>query len=465
MTVRVEPQSNSKKSENLQNCQFLTPELDEIEKLKVESHSISFTPEYVYRNIVLFSALHFGALIGAYQLLLSAKWTTVFWVLYLHVVGSVGVTAGAHRLWSHRSYKARWPMRLLLMLMNNVALQNDIIEWARDHRCHHKWTDTDADPHSTSRGYFFAHIGWLLLKKHPQVKEKGAKLDLSDLYSDPILIFQRKNYIPLVLLFCFILPTVVPVYLWGENALIAFYTAAIFRYCFTLNVTWCVNSVSHWVGWKPYDQKISAVENIWTTVTAVGEGGHNYHHAFPQDYRTSEYTWTFNWTKLFIDSGAVFGLVYNRKVASEDAIQHVKHNMDTYKVMFVNNITLSDEIETYGTYRPRIVVEADASLINGLACFEMGDAATNSDSNEANKQERLSLRSAELDFPNVSSGWTSTSSIITITQRYFLGSNARVPHNSNRSTPVEMRPVYQEVAVTPVPEVKEEKKSCCCIVM
>lgn len=78
------------------------------------------------------------------------------------------------------------------MCLNNIALQNDIIEWARDHRCHHKWTDTDADPHGTHRGMFFAHMGWLLVKKHDQVKVQGAKLDLSDLYDDPVLVFQRK---------------------------------------------------------------------------------------------------------------------------------------------------------------------------------------------------------------------------------------------------------------------------------
>ncbi|PIO54779.1 hypothetical protein TELCIR_23849 [Teladorsagia circumcincta] len=71
-------------------------------------------------------------------------------------------------------------------------LQNDIIEWARDHRCHHKWTDTHADPHNTTRGFFFAHMGWLLVRKHPQIKEQGKKLDLSDLYADPVCTFQRR---------------------------------------------------------------------------------------------------------------------------------------------------------------------------------------------------------------------------------------------------------------------------------
>lgn len=70
--------------------------------------------------------------------------------------------------------------------------QNDIIEWARDHRVHHKFTDTNADPHNSTRGFFFAHIGWLMCKKHPDVRKFGAKVDMSDVESDPVCQFQRK---------------------------------------------------------------------------------------------------------------------------------------------------------------------------------------------------------------------------------------------------------------------------------
>lgn len=131
-----------------------------------------------------------------------------------------------------------------------------MIEWARDHRCHHKWTDTEADPHNSRRGFWFSHVGWLCAKKSDKLKEMGAKIDLSDLYADPVLTFQRRSvtltlymnssnhffsfrhYYPLVALLCFLMPTVVPVYYWGESAFISFYVAAVFRYVFTLNCTW-----------------------------------------------------------------------------------------------------------------------------------------------------------------------------------------------------------------------------------
>ncbi|KAL6426387.1 hypothetical protein ACFW04_009107 [Cataglyphis niger] len=119
---------------------------------------------------------------------------TIFLItaIFLYQCSGFGITAGAHRLWAHRSYKAKWPLQLLLMILNTIAFQDSAIDWARDHRVHHKYSETDADPHNAKRGFFFSHVGWLLCRKHPEVKEKGKGIDLSDLESDPILAFQRK---------------------------------------------------------------------------------------------------------------------------------------------------------------------------------------------------------------------------------------------------------------------------------
>lgn len=77
-------------------------------------------------------------------------------------------------------------------LSSHPAMQNDIYEWSRDHRVHHKYSETDADPHNARRGFFFSHIGWLFVRKHRDVIEKGRKLDFTDLLDDPVVRFQRK---------------------------------------------------------------------------------------------------------------------------------------------------------------------------------------------------------------------------------------------------------------------------------
>ncbi|KAJ7319188.1 hypothetical protein OS493_036477 [Desmophyllum pertusum] len=148
------------------------------------------------------------------------------------------------------------------MCMNCIASQKDIFEWARDHRVHHKYSETDADPHNATRGFFFSHVGWLLVKKHPDVIAKGKQLDLSDLYEDKIVMFQRRHYKLLSKLFTVIMPIVVPWYLWNESVWNGFFICFAFRYAFTLNTTWCVNSFAHIWGSRPYDENINPSENF-----------------------------------------------------------------------------------------------------------------------------------------------------------------------------------------------------------
>lgn len=81
----------------------------------------------------------------------------------------MGITMGAHRYFTHRSYKAKLWVKVALLLFHTMAGQNCIYIWVRDHRQHHKYSDTDADPHNATRGFFFSHCGWLMSKKHPKV--------------------------------------------------------------------------------------------------------------------------------------------------------------------------------------------------------------------------------------------------------------------------------------------------------
>ncbi|XP_018327891.2 acyl-CoA Delta(11) desaturase-like [Agrilus planipennis] len=200
-------------------------------------------------------------------------------------------------------------------------LPDAVVDWARDHRVHHKYSETDADPHNAKRGFFFSHVGWLLCKKHPMVKEKGKGIDMSDLYADPILYYQKKFYIILMPLICFILPTVIPMYCWGETFANA-WTVNLFRYIFTLNVTWLVNSAAHLYGSKPYDRYINPVENTSVSILALGEGWHNYHHTFPWDYKTSELgKYSTNFTCIFIDFMSKIGWAYELKTVSPEMIK------------------------------------------------------------------------------------------------------------------------------------------------
>ncbi|KAH9388044.1 hypothetical protein TYRP_009248 [Tyrophagus putrescentiae] len=276
----------------------------------------------VWRNIILMTILHTLALIGAYHYVATAQYKTLLYTNFVTVLIGLGVTCGAHRLWSHRSYEAKLPLRIFLMILNSASLQNDILEWSRDHRVHHKFSDTDADPHNSTRGFFFAHMGWLLCRKHPEVLRKGKTVSLADIEADPVVQFQRQFYKPLAIFCTFYLPTYIPYYFWGENFYVAFYLSA-FRYCFSLHSTWLVNSAAHLYGTKPYDKVINPRESKLVQVMTVGEGYHNYHHVFPFDYSASELSWThdLNVSTMFIDLCAKLGLAMNLKKVDDKVVK------------------------------------------------------------------------------------------------------------------------------------------------
>lgn len=286
--------------------------------------------QYVWRNIIAFTYLHIAAVYGLWLALSSAKFQTNILAFFLYVASGLGITAGAHRLWAHRSYKARFPLRVILAVLNTLAFQDCAMHWARDHRVHHKYSETDADPHNATRGFFFSHVGWLLCRKHPDVIAKGKRLDISDLEADPVLRFQKKYYMILMPITCFVIPTIIPMYFWGETFKNAWFVATMFRYAFILNVTWLVNSAAHKWGDKPYDKTINPAENPSVAALAFGEGFHNYHHVFPWDYKTAELgKYHINFTTAFIDFFAKIGWAYDLKTVSENTIeQRVKRTGD-----------------------------------------------------------------------------------------------------------------------------------------
>ncbi|XP_034247036.1 stearoyl-CoA desaturase 5-like isoform X2 [Thrips palmi] len=246
----------------------------------------------VWTKVFVFIYLHYAITRAAYLFLTGQIYphfyTTWLWVALINALTVFGVTAGSHRLWSHRAYKAKWQLRTLLMLCQTLSFQNHIYDWVRDHRVHHKFTDTDADPHNSKRGFFFAHMGWLLIRKHPEVGIKGATIDFSDLERDPIVMFQKKYYLILVPVVAFAIPTLVPTLLWGESIYFGWYVTTITRYVLALHATWLVNSAAHIYGTRPIDKSLSPTENAFVAYITFGEGWHNYHHVFPWDYKAAE---------------------------------------------------------------------------------------------------------------------------------------------------------------------------------
>ena len=140
-----------------------------------------------------------------------------------------------------------------------------------------------------------------------------------------IVMFQHQFYTTIAISCCFMLPTYVTLHLqfikfWFKIATHywndfegGLFVAGFLKYVWTLHCTWCVNSVAHLYGYRPYDPEISPSESAFTSFLAMGEGWHNFHHSFPRDYATSEFGIfnQYNPTKLFIDACAMVGLAYD----------------------------------------------------------------------------------------------------------------------------------------------------------
>lgn len=241
----------------------------------------------------------------------------------MYVIGT-SVGAGAHRLWSHRSYEASIPLQTYLMLGHTLSGHNSAFVWARDHRVHHKFSDQDGDPHNTRRGFFFSHCGWLLRKKHPELRTKAATVTFDDLDRNPVLNFQRAHFLKIYFFVGFLIPMAIPVLGWGESWWNAFFVTYAWRLVNTLHGTWFVNSAGHMFGDKPYNGDIKPVENWMVSFGSAGEGYHNYHHTFPFDYATSEGSYMHNVTKRVIEGFELLGLAKNLRRPTTEQIENRK---------------------------------------------------------------------------------------------------------------------------------------------
>uniref|UniRef100_A0A3B1K8M5 Stearoyl-CoA desaturase 5 n=1 Tax=Astyanax mexicanus TaxID=7994 RepID=A0A3B1K8M5_ASTMX len=258
----------------------------------------------VWRNVVLMALLHLAA-VYALQLIPRAHPFTWIWSYVCFLITGLGITAGAHRLWSHRSYKAKFPLRMFLAAANSMAFQVYALFKGILGTHNVKYSHTfDASPLASNELYIWDNP--LLFKL---------------LYLCAVLF---RYYKLSVVMMCFVVPTLVPWYFWDESIWNSYFLPGILRYTICLNCTWLVNSAAHIYGNRPYDKYINPRENCLVTFGAMGEGFHNFHHTFPFDYSASEFGLRLNPTTCFIDFMCLLGLASNRKKATPEMIKSRK---------------------------------------------------------------------------------------------------------------------------------------------
>lgn len=258
------------------------------------------------------------------------------------------ITAGYHRLYAHTSYKVHPAIEAFLLFFASLATQGSALRWCYDHRLHHAFVDKDRDPYSVKKGFWHAHILWMFYKTEP-IDPKV----IADLWRKKILRWQHEYY---------------PYWMLAANLLVFFtvgwllndyWGAFLFAWWVRLfclhHTTWCINSLAHYWGSQSYSQEHSAVDNYLISLLTYGEGYHNYHHTFSQDYRNGIYWYHFDPPKWIIWILHKMGLAYdlkkvnNYRIARELLLEHKGRLMQQLQCRTHVGALVSELSETLST--------------------------------------------------------------------------------------------------------------------
>lgn len=253
----------------------------------------------VYQTLLL-------ATLPLYFLYNTVHFSTVAASVVLLYLTGLSITAGYHRYFSHKTYKTNRAVEFFLLFFATMAGQGSALRWSFDHRRHHAYVDTDKDPYSIKKGFWYAHFLWIL--------EKPLAIDpkvVPDLMNNKLVMFQHRHSHALMFITNGIVFAIVGWLTqdyWG-----AFFLASWLRLFALHHFTWFINSLAHTWGDKPFSIEQSAVDNYVISLLTFGEGYHNYHHTFANDYRNGIRWFHFDPTKWMIWTLSKLGLAHSLK--------------------------------------------------------------------------------------------------------------------------------------------------------
>jgi stearoyl-CoA desaturase (Delta-9 desaturase) len=239
--------------------------------------------------VAVFVAVPMLALVAAIPLAWGwgLGWHDVVIAVAFYYFTGLGISVGFHRYFTHRSFKAKQGLRIVLALAGSMAIEGPVLTWVADHRRHHKYSDREGDPHSPWRfgndwrallkGLAWAHIGWMFDGNHTSM-EKFC----------PDLLADRKiswisRYFALFVAISLLAPALIGgLWSWSwQGALTAFFWATLVRVAFLHHVTWSINSICHTFGKEEFEVRDKSRNVNWLAILSFGESWHNLHHADP----------------------------------------------------------------------------------------------------------------------------------------------------------------------------------------
>ncbi|MGB1522696.1 MAG: acyl-CoA desaturase [Candidatus Poseidoniaceae archaeon] len=240
-----------------------------------------------------------------YSIEYGISWVEPIIFVSFYLACGLSITAGYHRLFSHRTHKAAWPMRLFYALFGAAAFQNSAIKWCSDHRRHHLKTDEEEDPYSVKKGFMWAHMGWVMVDQGEEIVEH-----VEDLQEDKILAWQDRHIFLIGFLVGIVLPGVVGFLAIGgmHGFLGGMIYGGFLRVVVVHHATFLINSAAHTWGTQPYSTANTSRDSPILSFFTFGEGYHNFHHTFQADYRNGHKWYHWDPSKWWIKVASWIGM-------------------------------------------------------------------------------------------------------------------------------------------------------------
>jgi len=257
-----------------------------------------------WRTSAPFIACHFLPLLGLFT---GVHLVDLILLLVLFEVRMFFVTAGYHRYFAHRSFKTGRVTQFVFAFGGLTAAQRGPLWWAAHHRAHHRYTDTDRDPHTPLRGFWWSHVGWILSGQYGTTDYEA----IEDFARYPELRFlNRHDWIgPWSL-------AVVSFMIGGWSGLfVGFFGSTVLLW----HATFTVNSFAHVFGRRRYDTNDLSRNSLGVALLTGGEGWHNNHHHYPLSARQGFYWWEIDATYTMLRVLAWLGLVHDLRQPSAAA--------------------------------------------------------------------------------------------------------------------------------------------------
>ena len=261
-------------------------------------------------SILFLSGISILAIVACpiYFFFYGIKTATIILTWVLVFTTTLAITAGYHRLYAHTTYKAKPFYHFLYLALGAATFQQSALKWASLHRTHHRFTDTDRDPYDIKKGFFYAHMGWIMFWLR-NIDYDNVK----DLTKNPLLMRQHNHFQLWALGFGVAMPVLIGALYGGAFEALLF--GVVGRLFIVFHITFFINSFAHSFGNPAYDKTISATDNWLGAILTGGEGYHSFHHRFPNDYRNGVRWYHWDPSKWFIWLSSHLGLTHDLKKA------------------------------------------------------------------------------------------------------------------------------------------------------